>query len=586
MKTRILASGLLWAASFASAHAQAPAPLPAAPAPAALDTIFRRGSGIKLGSLSAQQIENLAVLGRVWGFAKYYHPAVAQGQHNWDAELFRVLPPVLAARSVAERSQVLGAWLARLGPVPACPSCAAPAPPTKMEPDLAWLTDPRQIGPALSAQLTHLRDNRNQDPSYYITTQRGVGNPIFQHEDDYASAPYPDAGYRLLALFRYWNAIEYFFPYKYAIGEDWQRVLPAFIPQLVGATDGTQYRLAVLALMARIHDSHGNLTDKSPLLEQYRGAFSFPGQVGMVQDRAVVRQLSATLPASQSPLRAGDIIMQVAGVPVAQLLKDRQPLTSASNEVKLLDYIAQDLLTGPTDRVAVQVLRDGRPLALEVPRYRAVALASAPLALTTAAPDSSYRWLPGNIGYLNLGRLTTKQVAGAMRTFAGAKGLVMDLRSRPDFGVYLRLPAYLVAERTPYVKFALADLTYPGRFTYLPVESIKPGAGPAYPGKVMVLVNEGSRSLAEYFAMTVRATPHATVVGSTTAAADGDVSYIPLPGGLSCRLSGVGVYYPDGRETQRIGIVPDVVVHPTIAGLRAHQDEVLDKAVQLLGAGT
>jgi hypothetical protein len=29
----------------------------------------------------------------------------------------------------------------------------------------------------------------------------------------------------------------------------------------------------------------------------------------------------------------------------------------------------------------------------------------------------------------------------------------------------------------------------------------------------------------------------------------------------------IGVYTPDRRNTQRVGTVPDVVVHPTIAGL-------------------
>jgi C-terminal processing protease CtpA/Prc len=45
-------------------------------------------------------------------------------------------------------------------------------------------------------------------------------------------------------------------------------------------------------------------------------------------------------------------------------------------------------------------------------------------------------------------------------------------------------------------------------------------------------------------------------------------------------ISGIGVFYPDGRPTQRVGIVPDVEVHPTIAGLRAGRDEVLETAVQ------
>jgi len=43
----------------------------------------------------------------------------------------------------------------------------------------------------------------------------------------------------------------------------------------------------------------------------------------------------------------------------------------------------------------------------------------------------------------------------------------------------------------------------------------------------------------------------------------------------------------DGKPTQRIGIIPDVEVRPTIAGIRAGRDEVLEAAVrQILGPDT
>jgi hypothetical protein len=45
-------------------------------------------------------------------------------------------------------------------------------------------------------------------------------------------------------------------------------------------------------------------------------------------------------------------------------------------------------------------------------------------------------------------------------------------------------------------------------------------------------------------------------------------------------FTGIGVFYPDKRPTQRIGIVPDVTVSPTIAGIRAGRDEVLEAAVR------
>jgi hypothetical protein len=71
--------------------------------PLDLDQTFARGSGVSLTSLSGVQIANLATLGKVWGFLKYHHPAIADGQHHWDYDLFRELPKIPAA---ADRDSV------------------------------------------------------------------------------------------------------------------------------------------------------------------------------------------------------------------------------------------------------------------------------------------------------------------------------------------------------------------------------------------------------------------------------------------------------------------------------------------------
>jgi C-terminal processing protease CtpA/Prc len=96
----------------------------------------------------------------------------------------------------------------------------------------------------------------------------------------------------------------------------------------------------------------------------------------------------------------------------------------------------------------------------------------------------------------------------------------------------------------------------------------------------VVLVDEASISNAEYTAMALRATPNAIVVGSTTAGADGNVSPVPLPGGLRSMISGIGVFYPDKTPTQRVGIVPDVDVRPKIAGIREGRDEVPEARIR------
>jgi C-terminal processing protease CtpA/Prc len=98
----------------------------------------------------------------------------------------------------------------------------------------------------------------------------------------------------------------------------------------------------------------------------------------------------------------------------------------------------------------------------------------------------------------------------------------------------------------------------------------------------VILVDEVSQSQAQYTTMAFSSAPNAKVVGSTTAGADGNVSPIPLPGGLRSMISGIGVFYPDKKPTQRIGIIADVEARPTIQGIRTGRDEVLEAALRLI----
>lgn len=153
-----------------------------------------------LTALTPRQVDNVAALGQVWGFLKYFHPVVAAGQRDWDADLLRQLPTVLACRSVAERSRVLSAWLTSLGAVPACQSCVTlPAQPVRLAADLAWAQDAKRFDAPLRQQLAFIAANRYQGIPYYVSTAP-AGNPVFAHEEPYADQACPPQN------LRYWQS--------------------------------------------------------------------------------------------------------------------------------------------------------------------------------------------------------------------------------------------------------------------------------------------------------------------------------------------------------------------------------------------
>ncbi len=104
-----------------------------------------------------------------------------------------------------------------------------------------------------------------------------------------------------------------------------------------------------------------------------------------------------------------------------------------------------------------------------------------------------------------------------------------------------------------------------------------------YRGRTVLLIDERAFSQAEHLGLFLEAANATTFVGSPTAGANGEVKPVIMPGGMIAFFSGEDIRHADGRQLQRIGLVPDVVAKPTIAAIRAGRDEVLERALNFLG---
>ena len=541
---------------------------------------FAHGSGIRINRLSGTQIQNLVTLGKVWGFLKYYDPAVTAGRHQWDYALFRVMPRVLAATNRQAANTVLARWIKTLGPVRRCHPCAhVNVERRRLHPDLGWIDDAHRLGRSLSTELREIRANRVAGPQYYVASTPGVASPIFWHERRYREIRFPDSGFQLLALFRFWNIVEYWYPYRNGIGENWNKVLTEFVPRLALARTRTAYELALMRLIAEVQDGHANLWNALEVRPPV-GACRIPVQLQFVRRWPVVtKRLSRAAP-HPSGLERGDVLTRLGGITVSRLIRKWSPYYGDSNEAAQLRDIAADMTRGTCGSVQVGIRRAGRPLNLRVERIKVPrrVLASS---RWDVLPGPAFQLLSPQVAYLKLSSAKADEAADYIRRAQGSKGLIIDLRDYPSQFMVFALGSHLVERPTPFVRFSYADFADPGAFVWGNTVSITPAAL-HYAGKVVILVNQLTQSQAEYTAMAFRAAPNAIVVGNTTAGADGNVSLVPLPGGLYSLISGLGIYYPDRQPTQHVGIVPNLVVHPTVSGIRTGRDQVLEAAIRLI----
>ncbi len=543
-----------------------------------LDKEFDSGSGITFPEPDETLINRLDLLGKVWGFLKYHHPEAGSGNYNWDYELFRMLPEFLNAEKEPESDWVILNWIDKYGKTDACKTCKSIPPDAPLKPDLSWI-DSDDILPELKNRLTEIYRNRRQGKNFYIRMAANVGNPEFLNENPYPDMPCPDAGFRLLALYKYWNMIQYFFPYKHLMDKNWNGTLAEYIPVFLRAKNELEYELAAVRIIGEIQDTHANLWGGGDKLNEERGGFYPPFHVRFVEGQLTVTDYYNPELREVAGLAVGDVITHINQKSVENLTDSLKPYYPASNQAARLRDISTDLLRSKNTSIRIRYISEAGEKQKELTLYPRDSLKI--YRWYRRDNEKCYRLLDGNIGYITLKSIREEDIPEIKKSFKNTKGIIIDIRNYPSTFVPFSLGSFFVAESTPFAKFTGGNTDHPGEFTFTePVEI--PKSGETYSGKLIVIVNELSQSQAEYTAMAFRAGANTKIIGSTTAGADGNVSSILLPGGLRTMISGIGVYYPDGTETQRVGIVPDIEVHPTIKGIKEGRDELLEKAVEII----
>lgn len=103
----------------------------------------------------------------------------------------------------------------------------------------------------------------------------------------------------------------------------------------------------------------------------------------------------------------------------------------------------------------------------------------------------------------------------------------------------------------------------------------------AYKGPLYLLTDSGCYSACEDFAMPLKDSRRAIVIGERTAGSAGQQYVRDFGNGMALGVATRRLSFPDGAPFEGVGIAPDVEIHTGIEDLRAGRDPVLAKAVEL-----
>ncbi|HEU4932112.1 MAG TPA: S41 family peptidase, partial [Pyrinomonadaceae bacterium] len=430
---------------------------------------------------------------------------------------------------------------------------------------------------ALQENKIAQRSIRNTAPLTTKTTEK---------DEPYADMVFPNVEYRLLALFRYYNVINYFFPYKHLIGDSWNTVLTRYIPKFEANKDALDYQLTVRELVTEMRDSHGVLRNANAAAEKL-GSFFPPVVCGYREGQSVITKVLD----DKLPVKVGDVILGVDGEPVEKRREFLARYTAASTEQSLMRNVNGRLLFGPKDSVLKVKVRGASGEVRDVELIRSLSFAVDPKLVSILERSTPVmQVLPSGFGYVDLDRLQVGEIDKMFETIKGTPAVILDMRGYPNGTAWSIAPRLTNKGNVVAALFSrplleatsLADSELAETPNYSFSQRLPDGPGDVYRGKVVVLINEDAISQAEHSCMMFEAATDVTFIGTPTAGANGDITYMVLPGNLTVSFSGHDVRHADGRQLQRVGIQPTIKVSPTIRGLIDGRDEILEEAVRFL----
>jgi len=529
------------------------------------------------GHAKLTETKKLAATCKVWGFLKYYHPQVAGGKTNWDKQLIEVLPKIEQAQTQEEFSLALEKWIDALGKVQKVEPIL---PPKEVEFfdknfDLSWISNDKLFSKNLSKKLKFIEDNRFQSNEEFGPEFDGLKNI-----KNYFDLDYNSKDSRILMLFAYWNLIEYYFPYKYLMDQKWDKTLEQILPLVVEAKDQSDFYQAMRKMTTKINDSHGYFYGIRKRKEESK---FFPANGKIIDNKMVVTEIVGDSLAQADNIKIGDVITKINGKSIKELIEENRDLVCASNEASYLNKVAELFLCSDSEKVKVEFLKDGKYETKSMTWCNYHDSHRNEFKKGAKKKKEKFKLLDGNIGYVNMGELKVKDVPDMIEALRSTKAIVFDMRNYPN-GTFEAIANFLNSQEKRFVIYTYPHLNYPGRYIWTEGRNCGSENKDNYKGKVILLLNEDSISQSEWTAMCFQTADNTTIIGSQTAGADGNNFGLDFKE-FHTAYSGIGVYYPNRRETQRIGIIPDIEVKPTIKGIQEDKDEVLDRAIQFIETG-
>lgn len=181
-----------------------------------------------------------------------------------------------------------------------------------------------------------------------------------------------------------------------------------------------------------------------------------------------------------------------------------------------------------------------------------------------------------------------QNAVGYIKNYSSSKAIIIDVRGNEGGSTPSNLSNIL--HKKPRKWWIESTSTYIGshhsrdyvqRSKYITEYKIENPSDNHYKGEVIILTDRFSCSACEDFVMQFKDNQGATIIGEITAGSTGQ-PYIFYPLEDICiGIGSISAIFPDGRNFEGVGILPDIEINYQKEDLVAGKDRILEKAVEI-----
>lgn len=368
-----------------------------------------------------------------------------------------------------------------------------------------------------------------------------------------------------------WNILKHFFPYQDVIKINWDEVLEKALKDAYDDKDEYDNYLTLSRFSANFDDGHMQV--------YYNGLNNkrnyTPGiALRYINNKLIVKNVVSGI----DGINKGDAITEIDNINTQKYIDSLQQYISGSRQYK--NWISsQSLLKGSQNSLITFTLSNGTKTSL----IRDVNYVSN-VDFYTRDDVTKSKEINSDTYYVNMDKLSSEEMESEISNIRKYKNLIIDLRGYPRTDQGHQLLSYLLPIKDSTKWLCSREIFSPDFKHYNETcnghRLRKFISDNALKTNNVLLVDERSVSNAEMFTQTVKHYKLATIIGRTTAGANGNRNDITLLNGFLFSFTGLKVVNPDGSRFHAIGVLPDISVNESSDDFRNGKDVYIEKALE------